>query len=463
MARQGTSNRWHSCHVLQWVQPTPRLWQFTVSNDQITLAEQKELTDDSSRSLRSLQRGWKDLWRPRLNVAWLPADHVYLRVVHLPKGEPDELQPMLELQLEKLSPAPINQIVWTYQPVVHPEPEQQSAIVIIAERNSVEAYLGQIEQQGYLADRLELPWLHYVLAGRPETDETCIYLFTREQKVHCLTAWWYGRTLRYLELFQLESNELTPSRVVDQLVRVAWAGEIEGWLSEPPQWRLIASESDVAEWEPALREKLGDSLATEPFPDILELAQTAARRSIRGESTANLMPPEHQARYRQEFVDRLWMRGLGAAIVAYMFLVLLYFAGVKVLEHQENRLQAERSTLANAYTNALQLKERVRVFAEQAELKYAALNSLRIASELLPPEIMLTSFTFQGGRSLRLAGTVAPDQQQRVTEYNAELRKATIDSKPLFDVEKYDAPSFQPQGNSVRWDFTADLNRTFAE
>jgi hypothetical protein len=384
MGKRAPSSRWHSCNVLQHVPPIGRLWQFAINNGEVTLAAHQEFQKDQALPSRTIQRGWSDLWRPRLNVAWLPADHVYLRVVHLPKGEPDELRPMLELQLEKLSPAPINQVVWTYQPVPHPEPEQQSAILVIAERGNVEQYLGGLEQRGYLADRLELPWLHHVLAGRPASDQTCVYLITRDQTLLCLTAWWYGQTLQYLELFQLENTEAAPSRVVDQLVRVAWAGEIEGWLTAPPRWRLTGSQADLECWEPQLRQKLGDAFETQVVPDLQDVAQMAARRSVRGESTANLMPAEHLARYRQQFVDRLWMRGLGALILVYLFFVLLYFAGVQVLEHQDGRLRAELASLSASYTNALQLKEHVRVFTEQAELKYGALNSLRVAAELLP-------------------------------------------------------------------------------
>jgi hypothetical protein len=463
MGKRTSSPRWHACNVLQSVPPQTRLWQYSVNSGGVTLSAQHEFAQDQAIPSKSIGRGWSELWRPRLNVAWLPADQVYLRVVHLPKGEPGELRPMLELQLEKLSPAPVNQVVWTFEPVPHPAPELQSAVVILAERQHVEAYLGGLEQQGYLADRLELPWLHWVLTGRPDTDQTCVYLVSRDQRVLCLTAWWYGAALQHLDLFQVDHQPAAPSGIADQLIRVAWAGEIEGWLTGPPRWRLTTAGDDLDAWVPSLRERLGGELETASAPPLGDLAQVAAQRGVRGEATANLLPAEFVTRFRQQFVDRLWMRGLGALILVYLFFVLLYFAGVQVLEHQVGRSQSELASLSGPYTNALQLKQRVQVFAEQAELKYAALNSLRVVSELLPTEITLTSFTFQGGRSLRLTGTVAPDQQGRVTEYNEELRNATVDGTPLFDKKKFEAPTIVAQGAASRWDFTADLNRVFTE
>jgi hypothetical protein len=388
---------------------------------------------------------------------------VYLRVVHLPKCQPDELQPMLELQLEKISPAPVNQVVWTFEPVPQSSPDLQTAIVILAERHHVEAYLGSLEQQGYLADRLELPWLHHVLGGRPNADQTCVYVISRDRQLLCLTAWWYHGSLQHLDLIQTDNDPSAAIHIVDHLIRIAWAGEVEGWLTSTPTWRLTAPQTDLDFWSIALGAKLGVDLETQVTPPLDDLAQLAAQRSVRGESTANLLPADFVSRFRQQFIDRLWMRGLGALILVYLFFVLIYFVGVQVFEHQVAGVQSELASLSGSYTNALVLKERVRVFSEQAELKYAALNSLRISSELLPPEITLTSFTFQGGRSLRLAGTVAQDQQARVTEYNDELRKASIDGTPLFDKQMFEPPSFVPHGTSVRWDFTADLNREFTE
>ena len=53
----------------------------------------------------SVGKDWQTLFRRKLNVAWLPSDKVFLRAVHLPAATPAEIAHMVELQLEKLSPA----------------------------------------------------------------------------------------------------------------------------------------------------------------------------------------------------------------------------------------------------------------------------------------------------------------------------------------------------------------------
>ena len=57
-----------------------------------------------------------------------------------------------------------------------------------------------------------------------------------------------------------------------------------------------------------------------------ELAASSAQRTGNDGATTNLLPPEFSARYHQQLVDRLWMRGLMAVVGVYLLVVLGYFA-----------------------------------------------------------------------------------------------------------------------------------------
>ncbi|PYJ95179.1 MAG: hypothetical protein DME23_24325, partial [Verrucomicrobia bacterium] len=153
------TTRWHSCNVLQAGTDARRLWQFATGNSQVALSAEQRLVSSAPLPARLITKDWRTLWQKKLNIAWLPAEQVFLRIVHLPKCEPEELRSMVELQLEKLSPLPVNQIVWSFEVVPQSSGELRTVIVIIAERSLVEDFLGKLESAGYLADRLELPFL----------------------------------------------------------------------------------------------------------------------------------------------------------------------------------------------------------------------------------------------------------------------------------------------------------------
>src|SRR6059036_1076058 len=135
--------RWHSCNILQTGSDIRNLWQFTAGGSKFTL--QREVANLPTEPLpaKIISKDWQTLFQPKLNIAWLPADKVFLRVLQIPKSDAAETQSMLELQLEKLSPLPVNQIVWGFellQPTAPPdamttlEGEMHTAIVIIVAR-----------------------------------------------------------------------------------------------------------------------------------------------------------------------------------------------------------------------------------------------------------------------------------------------------------------------------------------
>src|SRR5260221_9174988 len=105
--------RWHSCNILQTAPDANRLWQFDARSGALS----RESSSAPGQALPSgyVAKSWTSLWQPKLNVAWLPPENIFLRVIELPKSSFGEMLAMVELQLEKLSPVPVAQIVWTLQ------------------------------------------------------------------------------------------------------------------------------------------------------------------------------------------------------------------------------------------------------------------------------------------------------------------------------------------------------------
>jgi hypothetical protein len=458
--------RWHSCNVLAVGADARQLWEFFTGNGQASRGSHHRLPLTQPLPAATITKDWRALWRGKLNIAWLPTEQVFLRVVHLPTQDPAELQAMLELQIEKLSPLPANQIVWSFEPLPRRTGETQTVIVILAERAPVEEFLGALEKDGYLADRLELPLLHQLAALEPEDDTTWIFVSPSDTKTLGLVAWWYGGQLQDINLVQVPSEARGPALLIDHLTKVAWAGEIEGWLGARPAWRLVADDAALAVWEPALRSWTGDALRTHPAPSAEATATLCAQRAASGQSYANLLPADYARRYHQQFVDRLWMRGLAAVMLIYLAGVLAYFGWLSYLGNRREAVQRQVAELSLVYTNALQLKERVRVFQEQAQLKYAALDCWRVTCELLPADLTLTRFNFQGGKDLFLEGSVPFSSQTNVIQFNDELRRVAISNSPLFVVKDKDPPrniTQQPNSPNCRWDFRIDLNASTLE
>jgi hypothetical protein len=455
--------RWHSCNILQTAPGANRLWQFDARSGALS----RETTSAAGQPLpaKFVGKSWTSLWQPKLNVAWLPPENVFLRVVELPKSSFGETLSMVELQLEKLSPMPVTQIVWTLQILPQsPSETLQTVIVVIVERNVVEEFLGKLEAEGFLADRLEVPMLDQLAATPAVADGAWIYPSLLNGQNAALVAWWFGGALRNLGYVVLPDDGDRAKSLQEQLAQLAWAGELEGWLKAQPQWHLVADGAMAGEWETFLREGLGEPVAVTGRLPLPELAAHTARRATAADSiNAVLLPAEFSSRYREQFFDRLWLHGLFATGILYAVCVIVYFCATSILAYQTGKVERQVAALGGSYTNVLQLKARYEVLKERQDLKYAALDCWKLVAEQLPEGILLQRFSFGDGQKLSLNGSVASDQITQITDFYDKLRKAELNGQPMFNSEAVDPFTYRQNGTTASWSFSLALRRTEQE
>jgi hypothetical protein len=463
MGQKVKATRVHTCNVLQPGAEKLRLWQFGFSGSEVRPGAEQEVPADKPLPQELAGKGWRCLWQPKVNVAWLPIEQVFLRVIQLPTTEFSEALAMVELQLEKLSPLPVNQIVWSAETVPSPDAGNQTVIVLIAARNAVEEFLGRLETQGYLADRLELPALRQLQARPFEGDGLWLNPITEGANEYCLAAWWQKGQLRNLNLLRISGGPEWKKVFFDALTQIAWAGEMEGWGRGIHRIVLTGGPETVSVWEPALAEAAGSSIEVRAPLSAPELAAANARCLAGSELSASLVPPEFAIRYRQQFVDRLWMRGLGAIVALYVLGVILYLLGAQVIHFQTYRVETKVAALSGQYTNTMQLKARLQVLQDQVNLKYAALECWKAAATLLPQDLTLTDLSLQQGKTLTIHGTAPADQVDQIIEYNQAMSHYRMDGTNgalLFNkVQPYNTTSRSGVGAQQSWDFACEINR----
>jgi hypothetical protein len=450
------TQRWTSCNVLAPVGAERVLWQYSRKGETATLEFERRFTAEEALPADRIGKTFRHTWQPRLNIAWLPPEQVFLRVVELPPAEPAELPALVEFQLEKLSPLPAAQSVWGVEPLPSPPGGPVTVLLLIADRAAVEAHLGTLEQAGYRPDRLELPAVRELLALPRPTDGIVLLADLDAGQLTALTAWWVEGKLRHVSLGRFADNAGTADRLIETLRRTAWAGELEGWLADLPPVSLVAEPTLAARFDAALKDFSGHEVR---WQERLSPAQVAAG-SATDRTPVNLLPPEVALRYRREFVDRLWMRALGAVALVYVFAVLGYLAYLSILDYQKGSVDHQIALETANHNQALQLRARVEILQEQVNLKFAALDCWKAAAEALPDSMTLSSLTFQRGKKLGLVGSVPPDQQGKVTEYNAALSKATIGGRPLFS--SVTTKSIQTPGRpgaEATWSLECEINR----
>jgi hypothetical protein len=453
----------HTCNVLQVGPQSRQVWQFDARGRGFALNREQTSFAGEPLPAKLVARDWHSLLQRKLNIAWLPPERVFLRVGQFPASDFDETVSMVELQLEKLSPMPVTQIVWSLHILPHAEGNLQTVIVMIVSRNEVEEFLGQLEGQGFLADRREMPHLDQLQATTITGSGAWIYPEPPGGRNAALVAWWYGGVLQNLDLITLPPTN-RPQSLKEQLLQMAWAGELDGWLTAPPAWHLVADASTAAEWEPALRTGLEQPVEVIAPVPAAGLAALTATRAAQSGAEGNLLPAEFSTRYHQQFVDRLWMRSLGAVVVLYVLGVLIYFARLELELYRTGAVEELAAKQGPIYTNALQSKAKFQVLKDRQDLKFAALDCWKVVAELLPDGVTLDGYTFSEGKRLTLSGTAPADQTKQLLDFDADIRKVAPSGQLLFDPNAGDHVEWQRQGggNTVTWHCVLELRRSEA-
>ena len=463
-------SRWNSCNILHLAPEAKRLWHFDAKGKGFVLGRELRVPHTETLPSALVGKSWASLWQPKLNVAWLPAENVFLRVVELPAASAEETASMVELQLEKLSPIPVTQIVWTLHVLgTHASAAKadgtvesmQSLIVVIAARAMVEDFLGRLERDGFLADRLEVPMLDQLEAVAPQGDSVWLFPLTMGGQNAALVAWWFGGAWRNLSFITLPPAGDRAAELKSQLGLLAMAGEVEGWLTTQPRWQLVADPVNATEWEQLLRTGLNEPVQVIAPPAPVELAGRSARRAAASVSQVNLQPVEFAARYREQFFDRLWLHGLGYAGLLYAIGLVIYFSAVQWEGFKMHKVESAVASISNDYTNAIQLRARLAVLQQRAELKFAALDCWQLVAQELPASVSLQRYSFVDGSKLILSGQVDAADTLKLSDFYDALRKTKRNNQPFF--KENDPLSYHQQVNTVAWNFSLELLHVEAE
>lgn len=450
---------WRHANVLAGLGETRRLWRFKVNRESVGTPEVVKTPPGKPLPVGVVGKGWNTLLSPSLNIAWLPANEVFLRILQVPAGPLDEVIGLVELQLDKLSTLPPAYVVWSVEILPHPDPTQQTALVVIVPRTRVDEHLAALEAAGFVPDRLAVPFAGQ-LRELPAGDGLWVVAEEGGTVLNLLLSWRVEGVWREVSVVSLARGPGVTQALTTHLTRMAWAAELAGWMPSLPDVHLVAPATIRGALESALSVWHGGAVRCHDPVSVETQAAAGAVAQLRGQA-ATVLPPETQARQRQQFVDRLWIQGLGAVGMAYLVGVVIYLGLLNWQKWELENLQVDNGGLALQYTNTLATKAKKEILEEQVALRYAALDSWKMAIEKLPASLSLSTINFVKGRSLRLDGVVSSEAQPEVVNFGNELRKITLtNGAALFSAVK--PGPIAVRGNSASWSIEAELNRSEA-
>lgn len=340
--------------------------------------------------------------------AALPSDQVLLRTVALPTVVDAEIKGMVDLQVDKFSPFPLDNLVVSHEVLSR---TQDSTMVLVAavQRPIADALEKRLQEAGADVARVDvavLGWYRLLKdAGEiPEKDRHLVLLMDGGTPEIVVFENGVPRVFRSLtgvnaaggeeaaaeiasEInFSFLSLELEQDAEIGCTVAVWYAGQAPGALALH------------------LANAMEHKVSVKPLSSLPPLAEGLARRSVYREGGVDLTPPDWRETERARlFKRRVWLAGAAVAVLWLLALGGLE-GGLYFQKFRLQRLQTKLDALEKPASEVREMQRRVRMVERYTSRKDSALEVLRELSALQPPGIDLSSFSYRKDEGVKISG-----------------------------------------------------------
>lgn len=330
-------------------------------------------------------------------VTAIGCEDVLCQTLRLPTTDAGELQQMLDLQIDNLTPLPVEEVVYGFEALEQVGTETR-VLVAVARKATVNERVAALEDIGWPAEVVGVDALamYREMSRRGAVDSSArlhalILISARAANVLVHSA---GKLVAVRSMM-LSDGTPSVGLLREELHRTLLAAQVER-PSLPPGQVVLATT------QPALRETVeqlardwegAQFLANGAVPDpALSLCLETARA---GGAQLNLLPAEWRERRRRAAMRRNAIR-VGAVLGALYVLALVVFLTLMGIQKARlNGLQAEAQRLQPAFREARELQKTLMALERQLDTKYSVLEVLREISVQLPDGVKLNGFTFK--------------------------------------------------------------------
>ncbi len=364
----------------------------------------------------------------RVAVA-LSSDRLLLRVMSLPSDEEDELQSMVQLQVDKLSPFAEEDTVWSYE-VLASEDGSNVVLIAMAGKQFLDRVGFVLESAGVRSNRLDCASLGLIQAlrdsGALSESGREVILFPGVEAAEIL-VFQDGRpvAIRSIELPEGVDPAEAGSELGRDIAYTLLSLEVEhGVVSEQRIRAWVPERLDPLVIEAACRE-IDDEISCASLNELSNVAEgVAVRENSRRRGLIDLTPGEwRQAKLAKGFKKRVicWTVGI---VVLWLALVGSGMGFLQAGRSDLAELKARDEKLSRASLDVRELRARALMLRHYTDESHSALECFWEISRKLPRGVELRSFAYRKGESLRITGEAS--QVDVIYEFKNRLDESDL-------------------------------------
>lgn len=338
--------------------------------------------------------------------AAIPISEALVRVLDLPATDMGELAGMVDLQVGKISPFPVDELVVSFEVLAR---EENSTRVLIAAvpRKLLEG----LRSDGIHPRHVDIDLLGWWYAIRQHAEgEGRIFNIVLSEGHAGLAVSENGVPILFRSVMQKDELDVDEflSGIAEELqytliaIEADWGEGLEAHIA------LFSDEADIDRIAVRMSELSNLPVEKHNLDELPPLSELIVRRrSGRTEACIDLVPPEWIQTARDVLLKRRLL-ALSGALVVVWFLAVGAIMGYGAWERSSmSKLETRAEALKEPALKSRRLQMRIGALEQYADRTRSVLECLREVSVLLPARLELQSFSFKKNREVALRGLSA--------------------------------------------------------
>lgn len=340
----------------------------------------------------------------------LPSSHLLMRILELPSTRPQELKSMVDLQMDQISPFPVDQLTVSYE-VLHQTEDHSRVLAVAAQRKAVDA-LGDLfkEQKIYIRslDAEVLAWWSLLIAHGQVPCDGRVVLILEEYTEFSMIVVDDGVPVcfRSLELFHDFSSETVMREIADEMRYTQLSLEAEYGHRDEAALEIWSAAGLPEKLVHMLQEPCGGAVNLHELASIPPVSEGLALRTAeRRLHHVELVPREWIDLQRRKQLMKIATVASIAVLSLWLGIIAVMGAVFSFQQAAYNRVRKEAGKYAGPANAALVAHNEMLSLEKYADRSHSALECLREVTVALPDNVEIASFTFKKGEAVSLRGS----------------------------------------------------------
>lgn len=350
------------------------------------------------------------------------SEHVLLRVMELPTVNDEELASMVALQIDKFCPFPVETMVTGFE-VLKREGTVSRVLIGAVRKEVVDEQGVALKEAGLSIDRVDatvLGWCELLQRAGEIGHEGRQVVVLLDEAVPEVIVFDEGLpvTFRSLGACQTLSGEAWETELAHEIGYTLLTSELEHGGAVTRRVSVWTRESDARGVVTHIQDECGCDVHMKSLDELGSVSEGIAHRAWAGRGMDLTPPAWREAEHHRRFRKRMTM---AVAVVAgvWLFGAVVVWGGTAIERAREAAFSREQTRWREPALEVRELRRRVSIVKRYMDRTDSALEYLRAVSEVLPPGVELTSFSYRKGEELRLSGEA--DTVEQVYAFKNEL------------------------------------------